>query len=375
MDFSTGDWIGASICGFIVGIISLLFGVGGGLFLVPTFSILLDFPINQATAISAGTMLFSATTGAIMQAIKGRLDVKMAVMFAACAVPGAIGGGYIATLVDNSPYVTLGFGVLMIILALLKVVTEIVKKCRAKKTSSSSDGIPPVGSDGIPPVGSDGQPVVASCSPASPMSPSSVSKKPSPNALPAPSSSLDNEMSFSSSESGCEIIHAEDHEHPDFAPTCCHPSPHRCLCNCKYIYHRHLTTGKGKTFDYRISVFPAYPFALLGGLLGGVLGLGGGVIYNPILNSIAHFPMELGVAVSKTTISIANPFVVLIRAIRGDMDGLWPMILCCGIFSTFGSISAAQFLHKLTESFVVIGFYIIVVGIGIKMCFGGVHEF
>jgi uncharacterized membrane protein YfcA len=58
-------------CGFSVGIISGLMGIGGGVLLVPLMIMVLNFRMHQAVGTSTGIMLFTSAAGVIGYVING----------------------------------------------------------------------------------------------------------------------------------------------------------------------------------------------------------------------------------------------------------------------------------------------------------------
>jgi uncharacterized membrane protein YfcA len=63
-------WL-AMLLGLVIGIAASLFGVGGGIFLVPAMVLLMRVPIHIATATSTFVLLFTGGTGAFVHLIAG----------------------------------------------------------------------------------------------------------------------------------------------------------------------------------------------------------------------------------------------------------------------------------------------------------------
>lgn len=89
------------ITGTVAGILGALLGLGGGIFLVPTLTILFDLPIR--TAVGASLMGVIATSaGVAAMARKGRgADVPLALRLEAASAAGAIAGGWVAGMVGT----------------------------------------------------------------------------------------------------------------------------------------------------------------------------------------------------------------------------------------------------------------------------------
>ncbi|MED4584138.1 sulfite exporter TauE/SafE family protein [Brevibacillus choshinensis] len=79
----------AILIAFFVGITSSLFGVGGGVLMVPAMMILFRFPPHIATATSMLVIFFSAVIGSVTNVLHGNIDW----LYAAMLAPGAWVGG------------------------------------------------------------------------------------------------------------------------------------------------------------------------------------------------------------------------------------------------------------------------------------------
>lgn len=77
--------------GFAVGLVSGLFGIGGGSLFVPLMVLLFRFPPHVATATSMLVILLSSATGSITHFLEGNIDGG----FAAALAPGAVIGGWV----------------------------------------------------------------------------------------------------------------------------------------------------------------------------------------------------------------------------------------------------------------------------------------
>jgi uncharacterized protein len=59
------------ICGFVFGLVSGLFGIGGGIVMVPVMTALLGIPIRQAIGTSTAFMVFSSASGILSYIVNG----------------------------------------------------------------------------------------------------------------------------------------------------------------------------------------------------------------------------------------------------------------------------------------------------------------
>lgn len=80
------------LIGLVAGLFSSLFGVGGGIVIVPLLLLFLRFSPKPATATSLGAILITATSGVILYAIRGEVDVGYALLVGIPATVGALAG-------------------------------------------------------------------------------------------------------------------------------------------------------------------------------------------------------------------------------------------------------------------------------------------
>ena len=108
--------------GLVAGIGSGLFGVGGGVLMVPLLVLACGFGQHRAhvTSLAGGILLGAA--GAATYALEGSVDVTIAALLAAGAIVGAPLG---ARLMERMAATSLkaAFGILLIVVAALLVVT------------------------------------------------------------------------------------------------------------------------------------------------------------------------------------------------------------------------------------------------------------
>jgi uncharacterized membrane protein YfcA len=81
---------------FLVGLLSSLMGLGGGIFHVPILSLLMRVPVHIAVATSQFVLVFTALTGAIAHGSKGNLVWPIVLWTGAGAVIGAQLGAHFA---------------------------------------------------------------------------------------------------------------------------------------------------------------------------------------------------------------------------------------------------------------------------------------
>jgi uncharacterized membrane protein YfcA len=81
-------WL-AVVVGFFIGVVSSLFGVGGGVLMVPAMIVLFRFPPHIAAATSMFVIFLSSVVGSATNLVHGHIDW----LYAAVLAPGAWVGG------------------------------------------------------------------------------------------------------------------------------------------------------------------------------------------------------------------------------------------------------------------------------------------
>jgi uncharacterized membrane protein YfcA len=80
------------LIGLVAGLFSSLFGVGGGIVLVPLLMLVAAFGAKEATATSLGAIVITALAGVTLYALRGKVEVSYALLVGIPAVGGAIAG-------------------------------------------------------------------------------------------------------------------------------------------------------------------------------------------------------------------------------------------------------------------------------------------
>ena len=151
----------------------------------------------------------------------------------------------------------------------------------------------------------------------------------------------------------------------------------------KSVFYREFTDKRGIKFKYKAKLFPGIIIATVGGFIGATLGLGGGVIYVPILTMAIGMPAPIAAATSTFTILFATPFAVLIRsldifnsgsslfyAVPSDLLSKslgslgvscvsiqWDIVLLMAIGTVITANIIPRFLHKVKSEAILIGFW------------------
>jgi uncharacterized membrane protein YfcA len=100
------------LIGLVAGLFSSLFGVGGGIVIVPLLIMVAGFGPRQATATSLGAIVITAVAGVVLYAVRGEVDVASALLVGIPAVGGAMLGTAVQQHVSGRA-LTLAFAALL----------------------------------------------------------------------------------------------------------------------------------------------------------------------------------------------------------------------------------------------------------------------
>lgn len=101
----------------VIGVLSALLGLGGGILLVPLFTLFLDLPIREAIALSLCCVIATSVSSADRYLADGLVDVKAALHLELTAVVGAYLSGLAAGYI-NETVISVLFAVTLILVTL-----------------------------------------------------------------------------------------------------------------------------------------------------------------------------------------------------------------------------------------------------------------
>lgn len=104
-------WLGMGLS-LVIGVISSLAGIGGGLIHVPVLTYLFGFPAHIATATSHFVLVFTSLAGVVMHAIDGTWPVHLPRDL--CLAIGVVGGAQVGALLArriSSRWIVLGLAI------------------------------------------------------------------------------------------------------------------------------------------------------------------------------------------------------------------------------------------------------------------------
>jgi uncharacterized membrane protein YfcA len=132
------DWWLLTVFGFFIGVIASLTGVGGGIFIVPVLTFFYDFKVNNATATSLTTIIFTAIAAAINYSRQRRIFYKTGLILIVTTAPGAYLGAWVATIIEER-LLGLVFGIFMILVAIRMIISTLRTKTPNKSSSTRTD--------------------------------------------------------------------------------------------------------------------------------------------------------------------------------------------------------------------------------------------
>ncbi len=127
------------------------------------------------------------------------------------------------------------------------------------------------------------------------------------------------------------------------------------------VIYRDFEDKRGVKFKYKSKLLPGVFIAIIGGFVGATLGLGGGVIYVPILTMALGMPAAIAVATSTFTILFATPFAVVIRSLdlfgAGAVSIQWDIVILMAAGTVITANIIPRFLHKIKSEAILMGFW------------------
>jgi uncharacterized membrane protein YfcA len=113
---STSHLLVAIVLGFVAGVLSGLFGVGGGILFVPTLTIALGLEQHHAQATSLLAMLPTVAVGVWRQQRYGNVRWRAGLVLGLAGILGIVAGGILAESLSGEVLKRL-FGVLLLVTA------------------------------------------------------------------------------------------------------------------------------------------------------------------------------------------------------------------------------------------------------------------
>ena len=102
--------------GLVAGLFAGIFGVGGGIVIVPALVAFAAYPPKTAMATSLGAILFIAVAAALAHSQAGNVNFAAAALIGVPAAAGAFGGAWLHQRLDSRRLV-LGFAAFLVLVA------------------------------------------------------------------------------------------------------------------------------------------------------------------------------------------------------------------------------------------------------------------
>ena len=106
-----------ALIGLVAGVFSTVFGVGGGIVVVPLLISLVGMPPHAATATPPGAILVTAPAGAVLYAVRGEVRWSYALLVGIPAVAGALVGTHVQQRLSGRT-LTLAFSALLAVIGI-----------------------------------------------------------------------------------------------------------------------------------------------------------------------------------------------------------------------------------------------------------------
>ena len=128
------------LAGLGVGWLASMLGIGGGVLIVPTLTLLLHFPIKHAIAVSLIGVSATSLMAASNYLKAGLVDVELGITLESSTILGALTGGMLSGYLKSSVLYVL-FALLVIYTAYVMWVGKKVKKVEGRKYTHMTAGI------------------------------------------------------------------------------------------------------------------------------------------------------------------------------------------------------------------------------------------
>jgi uncharacterized membrane protein YfcA len=123
---------------------------------------------------------------------------------------------------------------------------------------------------------------------------------------------------------------------------------------------------EGATYVYRVRRLPvAVVASLVAGAISGLLGVGGGTIKVPILNTFCGIPIRVAAATSAFMIGVTAAASAFIYYGRGDID--LPLTAAVAIGALPGSLAGARLSHAIEARYLKITLGVLLFLVGLQM--------
>lgn len=141
--------------------------------------------------------------------------------------------------------------------------------------------------------------------------------------------------------------------------------------------YRKIIDRDGNEYEYEVKLKTGQFFALLGGLLAGTIGVGGGIVFVPLLNIISDVPIHVAAPTSMTMIVVSSTIAVITRLsiiIRSgdpfDWAKYFTYVIPMGLGSVIGATIGPRRVKRVNSKQLLGLFWATAVLAGIRMLIG-----
>ena len=117
----------------------------------------------------------------------------------------------------------------------------------------------------------------------------------------------------------------------------------------------------------KVSVYPLIGIGIVSGLFAAMFGIGGGVVIVPLLMLLTKLPPRIAAATSLATLLLTSMIGAARYAGSGHID--WLAAIVIGAPAVIGVLIGIQFQKRLPADWLIIGFGVLIIGIGLKLVF------
>ncbi|MCG3222713.1 MAG: TSUP family transporter, partial [Candidatus Heimdallarchaeota archaeon] len=129
-----------------------------------------------------------------------------------------------------------------------------------------------------------------------------------------------------------------------------------------------LVDRHGNVHKYKAKLVPGVFIAVFGGFAGGMLGLGGGVVFMPILTMALGIPAAIAAATSTLTILVANPFAIGTRIVAGGWGVVrWDIVIIWALGTVIAANIVPRYIHKIKSEWILTGFWLLAVAAAVRL--------
>ena len=117
----------------------------------------------------------------------------------------------------------------------------------------------------------------------------------------------------------------------------------------------------------KVSIYPLVGIGVVSGLFAAMFGIGGGVVIVPLLILLTRMPPRFAAATSLATLLLTSMIGAARYAGSGHIDWLAAMVI--GAPAVVGVLIGIHFQKRLPADWLIIGFGVLIIGIGLKLVF------